>query len=65
MNENDITENNVELDNKKYRDEKIEKESQVTLDENEKNHKNIEKKIDYRLKSWYNLIDYKNGGTMV
>lgn len=39
MNENDITENNVELDNKKYRDEKIEKESQVTLDENEKNHK--------------------------
>ena len=39
MNENDITENNVELDNKKYRDEKIEKESLVTLDENEKNHK--------------------------
>ncbi|MDE6364309.1 MAG: ATP-dependent Clp protease proteolytic subunit [Lachnospiraceae bacterium] len=32
-------ENHDELDNKKYKDEKIEKESQVTLDENNSNHK--------------------------
>lgn len=31
-------EKNEELDNKKYKDEKIEKESQVTLEENEKHH---------------------------
>ena len=32
-------ENNDELESKKYKDEKIEKESQVTLDENSSNHK--------------------------
>lgn len=32
-------EKNDELDNQKYKDEKIEKESQVTLDENNSNHK--------------------------
>ena len=32
-------ENNDELESKKYKDEKIEKESQVTLDENNSNHK--------------------------
>ena len=32
-------EKNEQLDDKKYRDEKIEKESQVTLDKNEKNHR--------------------------
>ena len=32
-------EKNEELDNKKYKDEKIEKESQVTLEENEEHHK--------------------------
>lgn len=37
--EKDSEERNVELENKKYKDEKIEKESQITLDENNHNHK--------------------------
>ncbi len=35
----DNNEKNDELENKKYKDEKIEKESQVTLDENNSNHR--------------------------